>query len=459
MNSTEQPRLSVRSPADMVAAVPYLLGFHPADSVVVVAVRGRRVVFAARGDLPAPGADPGPAARHLAQVVARQDADAATVVGYGPAARVTGVVDAIGDALTAAGLIVLDALRVTDGRWWSYLCAEPSCCPPEGTPYDPAASQVSAAAVFAGQVALPDRAALAAQVSPVDGPVRLAMRRATSRARLRLAALTGGTSSQSSGGPGHDGPEPVDGPAPAGNGSADRFGPSAGPVVGFGPGEGPVVGFGPGGGPVDRFGSADGPAVGFGSAGGPAVGFGSGGGAVGGSSVPGDGEGRADGSGPGDGDGLADGSGPGNFPRAVRTAGTAAVRAAFRRHRRGERLNDDEVAWLTVLLTHIPVRDHAWSRTDGRDADISLWTDVTRRAEPDLIAAPGCLLAFSAWRCGHGALAAVALERVLSAHPGYSLAVLLDEALRRGVAPSELDGWSGSDGGSVLRRRRRRPRR
>ena len=177
MNSTEPARLSVRSPADMVAAVPYLLGFHPADSVVVVAVRGRRVVFAARGDLPAPGADPGPAARHLAQVVARQDADAATVVGYGPAARVTGVVDAIGDALTAAGLVVLDALRVTEGRWFSYLCVEPSCCPPEGTSYDPAASQVSAAAVFAGQVALPDRAALAAQVSPLDGPVRLAMRR------------------------------------------------------------------------------------------------------------------------------------------------------------------------------------------------------------------------------------------------------------------------------------------
>ncbi|MGW5082803.1 DUF4192 domain-containing protein [Micromonospora echinospora] len=401
MNSTEQPRLSVRSPADMVAAVPYLLGFHPADSVVVVAVRGRRVVFAARGDLPAPGADPGPAARHLAQVVARQDADAATVVGYGPAARVTGVVDAIGDALTAAGLVVLDALRVTEGRWWSYLCAEPSCCPPEGTPYDPAASQVSAAAVFAGQVALPDRAALAAQVSPLDGPVRLAMRRATGRARLRLAALTGGTSSQSGRSPvagrPHEGPEPVDGTAPVGTGSADRSGPGGGPA--------------------------------------------------GGSSVPVDGEVRADGAGPVD------------SPRAVRSAGTAAVRAAFRRQRRGERLDDDEVAWLTVLLTHIPVRDHAWSRTDGRDADISLWTDVTRRAEPDLIAAPGCLLAFSAWRSGHGALAAVALERVLAAHPGYSLAVLLDEALRRGVGPSQLDGWPGSDGGSVLRRRRRRPRR
>ncbi|MFG1676239.1 DUF4192 domain-containing protein [Micromonospora sp. NPDC049282] len=363
MNSTERPRLSVRSPADLVAAVPYLLGFHPADSVVVVAVRGRRVVFAARGDLPDPGTDPGPVARHLAQVVVRQDADAATVIGYGPAARVTGAVDAVGGALDDAGLVVLDALRVTDGRWWSYLCGEPACCPADGTPYDPAASQVSAAAVFAGQVALPDRAALAAQVSPLDGPVRLAMRRATARARRRLAALTG---------------EPSGG------------GPSGGALSGGGP-----AGEATGG----RRGEA----------------------------------------------------------RAVRSAGTAAVRAAFRRQRRGERLDDDEVAWLTVLLTQVAVRDHAWSRTDGRDADISLWTDVFRRAEPDLTAAPGTLLSFAAWRAGHGALAAVALERVLAAHPEYPLAVLLDDALRRGLPPSELDGWPANAGGSVLRRRRRRP--
>ncbi|MET8910295.1 DUF4192 domain-containing protein [Micromonospora sp. NPDC004551] len=387
MNSTERPRLAVRSPGDLVAAVPYLLGFHPADSVVVVAMRGRRVVFAARGDLPEPGSDPRPAARHLAEVVARQGTDAATVVGYGPADRVTGAVEAVGEALDRAGLLVLDALRVTDGRWWSYLCAEPACCPPEGTRYDPAASRVSAAAVFAGQVALPDRAALAAQVAPVGGPVRVAMRRATARARRRLTALAG-----EAGGPTGEAPRLVE--------EAEQVG------VAERVGEAEWVGG------AERTGGAE-----------QAVGF-----------------------------GLVDG-------RAVRSAGVAAVRIAFRRHRRGERLGDDEAAWLTVLLTHLPVRDHAWSRTDGGDADISLWTDVFRRAEPELIAAPGSLLAFAAWRAGHGALAAVALERVLAAHPGYSLAVLLDDALRRGLSPAELDGWPATDSRAVLRRRRRRPRR
>jgi hypothetical protein len=49
-------KLTVRSSADLVAAVPYLIGFHPGDgSLVVIACRDSRVVFAARGDLPAPG--------------------------------------------------------------------------------------------------------------------------------------------------------------------------------------------------------------------------------------------------------------------------------------------------------------------------------------------------------------------------------------------------------------------
>ncbi|MFG1778917.1 DUF4192 domain-containing protein [Micromonospora sp. NPDC049051] len=342
MTPTDRLRLAVRSPADLIAAVPYLLGFHPTRSVVVVAMRGRRITFAARADLP-DLADPRDPAGHLAGVVARQDAETATVLGYGPAHLVTPAVDAVRAALSAAGLAVLDALRVTDGRYWSYLCVEPECCPPDGKPYDVAASEVSAAAVFAGQVALPDRDALVAQVAPVTGPARTAVREATARAGRRLAELS------------------------------DRA-PTADP----------------------------------------------------------------------------------RGERAVRSAGAAAVRSAQRRYRRGGALTDSEVAWLSLLLTHVPVRDHAWERTDGRDADIALWTDVLRRAEPELIAVPAALLAFAAWRAGQGALAAVALERALAEHPGHSMALLLDDLLRRGVPPSELDGWPAVGTPGVLRRRRRR---
>ncbi|MBL6277134.1 DUF4192 domain-containing protein [Micromonospora fiedleri] len=338
MNSTEIPRLTVRSPADLIAAVPYLLGFHPTDSVVVVALSASRVVFVARGDLPGE-TEHDEAAGHIAAVTAQQSADSATVIGYGPAARVTPALDAVRAALTEAGLAVLDALRVTDGRWWSYLCTEPECCPPEGTAYDPQGSAVPAAAVFAGQVALPDRAALAAQLAPIGGA---AARHAAKRAEQRLTELLA--------------------TAP----------------------------------PADLLGA-----------------------------------------------------------RALRAAGVTAYRAARRRHDRGAQLTDDEVAWLCLLLTHLPVRDHAWERTDGRDEDVAFWTELLRRVEPDLIAAPGALLAFAAWRAGQGALAAVALERVLTEHPEYSLALLIDDLLRRGVPPSRLDGWP-ADGPVVTPRRERR---
>ncbi|WP_433530536.1 DUF4192 domain-containing protein [Micromonospora sp. CA-263727] len=341
MNSTDLPRLTVRSPADLIAAVPYLLGFHPADSIVVVALAASRIVFAARGDL-TDDADTQEASTHIAAVTAQQGADSATVIGYGPAIRVTPALDAVRAALTDAGLTVLDALRVTGDRWWSYVCTEPECCPPEGTPYDPRASTVPAAAVFAGQVALPDRAALAAQIAPVGGAE---MRHAAERAEKRLTGLL-----------------------------------AAAP-------------------PTDLLGG-----------------------------------------------------------RALRSAGLAACRAARRRHRSGKQLTDDEVAWLCLLLTHLPVRDHAWERTDGRDEDVAFWTELLRRAEPELIAAPGALLAFAAWREGQGALAAVALERVLTEHPDYSLALLLDDLLRRGVPPSRLDGWPASGLPKQPRRRRSRRR-
>jgi hypothetical protein len=37
---TERPTLRIRSPHDAVSAVPYLLGFHPSDSVVVIVLGG-----------------------------------------------------------------------------------------------------------------------------------------------------------------------------------------------------------------------------------------------------------------------------------------------------------------------------------------------------------------------------------------------------------------------------------
>jgi uncharacterized protein DUF4192 len=189
---TSECTLKVRSAADLINAVPYLIGFHPADSIAVVATRSDRVIFAGRHDLPPPefsAERARAAAQQLAEVVVRQDADAAAVIGYGEPPQVGAAVLRTGEALRQMGLVVLEELRVADGRYWSYSCTTPRCCPPEGRPCAPEQSPVAASATFAGQVALPDREAFVAQIAAVVGEERAAMTAATARAQARLADL------------------------------------------------------------------------------------------------------------------------------------------------------------------------------------------------------------------------------------------------------------------------------
>jgi len=181
--------LTVRSDADLLAAIPYMFGFHPADSVVVVAFRGRTVMFAARQDLRPDGDHAEEAAGQAAEVVLRQDVDGAMVIGYGERDRVTPTVQRVSRALRLAEVPVVDELRLTGGRYWSYRCEERGCCPVEGRPHRPEETAVAAAATFAGQVALPDRAALIARIAAVTGAERKAMADATVRAEDRIAEL------------------------------------------------------------------------------------------------------------------------------------------------------------------------------------------------------------------------------------------------------------------------------
>lgn len=321
--------LTLRSAADIVAAVPYLIGFHPQDSLVAVAVRDTEVVFACRQDLPPPDGPRAEAdAAHVASVVAGHRASAATVIGYGPPARVTPAVDRLVRALTNRGVDVEDILRVTDGRWWSYRCAGGGCCPAEGRTCD-TSGPVAAAATVAGHVALPDRSALVARIAPAHGPDRAAMISATAAAERRLQALLS-------------------------------------PSVPAAP-------------PAARV--------------------------------------------------------------ALRRAGRAAVGQALRRAAGGGRPTPEETAWLGVLIAHVCVRDQAWRANDEEPWQVPLWTDVLRRVEPSYVPAPACLLAFAAWRAGHGALAAVAVERALAQDPAYTMAQLLDGILRHGLPPSVVDGW------------------
>jgi hypothetical protein len=204
MSSRPDPEpLSVASPAALLAVVPHLLGFVPAKSLVVVGVAPprSRVRVALRFDLPDPP-DAGVSAaiaEHAVSVLAQQHLTAAIVIGYGPGPLVSPLVDAMRETAAAASLPLRDVLRVDEGRYWSYQCREPSCCPAEGVPFDTAAHPLSAALATKSGEVLTSRTALAATVAPVTGTAAGAMKRETARAERIASRLAAGSPQAESG--------------------------------------------------------------------------------------------------------------------------------------------------------------------------------------------------------------------------------------------------------------------
>jgi hypothetical protein len=327
-----KPLVRIGSPDSVLAVIPGLLGFHPARSLVVIGAgppRGR-IEVAFRYDLPEPPNPAGVAkiATHAASILARHQLPLAIAVGYGPGPMVTPVADALVAELRRAGITLHDMLRVENGRYWSYSCPDPRCCPPEGVHFDASSHPAAATLTAAGNKALRNRAALAATLAPLGGQASEAMRPAIRQAERRITDAI-----QKRGVPAR----------------------------------------------------------------------------------------RRD------------------AIQQVINDGLREVSEAISAYRRGDSITDaSRIAWLAVSLDDLRVRDDAWARMMPEHAGehLRLWTDVLRRAPARYAAAPASLLAFTAWQSGNGALANVAVERALAADPGYSMALLLQEAVTAGFPPS-----------------------
>ncbi|MGW7081883.1 DUF4192 domain-containing protein [Streptomyces sp. NPDC054871] len=169
IGSIDETLVTLRTPAELADALPYLLGFKPEESVVLIALHGERGRFGGRVRLGIPGREEDwpPIAEQLAQCLvggcerrgARPDGIVAFLcaepVGAESGRQVMERLRPLAQVLrTACGSLdvpVFEVVCISAGSFWTYCCPNKQCCPPEGVPLlRPGTSVLAAATAYAG---------------------------------------------------------------------------------------------------------------------------------------------------------------------------------------------------------------------------------------------------------------------------------------------------------------------
>ncbi|MFI7351824.1 DUF4192 domain-containing protein [Streptomyces sp. NPDC049936] len=167
----DEHQVTLRTPAELADALPYLLGYRPEDSIVLAALRDRdgRGRFGGRARLGIP-ANPDDWACAAGQLVhglvtggERRGVRPEQMVAYlcqEPARGETGrdvmerlrpLAQRLRVECGTLDVPVVEALCISAGRFWSYCCDDEACCPAEGLPMGlPGTSVLAAAATYAG---------------------------------------------------------------------------------------------------------------------------------------------------------------------------------------------------------------------------------------------------------------------------------------------------------------------
>ncbi|WMD04567.1 DUF4192 domain-containing protein [Streptomyces sp. FXY-T5] len=167
----DEHQVTLRTPAELADALPYLLGYRPEDSIVLVALHDRdgRGRFGGRARLGIPGneGDWPSAARQLSHGLVtgseRRGARPESMVAFlcqEPEKGQTGrqvmerlrpLAQGLRVECGSLGVVVVEALCISEGRYWSYCCDNAACCSPDGAPMGlPGTSVLAAAATYAG---------------------------------------------------------------------------------------------------------------------------------------------------------------------------------------------------------------------------------------------------------------------------------------------------------------------
>jgi hypothetical protein len=197
--------LRMRDPGELLAALPYLLGFHPRDSLVVLAFggrSGRRVGLTQRVDLPPREHVAAVCAAMAGNVLLGRPTGAAVLVVGGDAGEGswpprTDLVEAAAAALAGHGVPVrVRAWAAGTAAGAPWVCYDECGC--AGALPDPAATPLAATAVAAGVLVHADRGELQRLVAPVPPEVLRRRERLLTRAvdaEIRASGEPGGHTS------------------------------------------------------------------------------------------------------------------------------------------------------------------------------------------------------------------------------------------------------------------------
>ena len=187
---TDPVPMRLTCPADLLALVPYVLGFHPEDSLVLCSLGAGGVH--ARVDLEPDPAALAAAVDALSAAAARNRSGRVALVAYSDDHELSvEAVDRATLALGEHGVEVVEAIRADGARVFALTGCGGPCCPAEGTPYDLGCHPYTAALVLEGRVSLASRQELAGTLVGEDPGSLADVARAAEQAAERLAAAAG----------------------------------------------------------------------------------------------------------------------------------------------------------------------------------------------------------------------------------------------------------------------------
>lgn len=123
---------TVTNPSDLLAAVPFLIGYQPSDSIVLMSLKEESITMAIRIDFPESIRK-----REASALVEKfRGSDGALLVSYIPdsCTDAESILKPLIEAFDEAEIPLRESIIIVGNRWRSLICGDEACCPLEGSP-------------------------------------------------------------------------------------------------------------------------------------------------------------------------------------------------------------------------------------------------------------------------------------------------------------------------------------